>query len=160
MLVKGNAAQPPLRLEYDPEVDALLVQYAPEGKSVRTIDRGDGVYEDRDERGRLVSVEVLDASRKYSREQLQVFGKPGSGMTLLQAARRIGIAASTLRVQINRGRIKASKQGRDWIVSKAALDAYQAGKAPSGRRAVGRRSARGGAARKGAKGKRGFRKRA
>lgn len=45
-------------------------------------------------------------------------------MTLAEAAERAGLAAATLRWQIHNGRLKATKRGRDWLVSRKDLDAY------------------------------------
>jgi len=60
---------------------------------------------------------------------------PRDAMTLSQAADTCGLSATTLRVQIRNGRLEASKLGRDWIVSRKALQAYLNGRAPQGRRA-------------------------
>lgn len=45
-------------------------------------------------------------------------------MLLRDAAQRVGLSHSTLRVQIKNGRLKAVKRGRDWWVSEAQLAAY------------------------------------
>jgi excisionase family DNA binding protein len=46
-------------------------------------------------------------------------------LTLQQAAARLGLAASTLRVQIRNGKLKARKIGRDWTVSEREVDRYR-----------------------------------
>jgi excisionase family DNA binding protein len=45
-------------------------------------------------------------------------------LTLAEAARRLGVHASTLRHQIANGRLKARKIGRDWTVSEREVDRY------------------------------------
>jgi excisionase family DNA binding protein len=49
---------------------------------------------------------------------------PSDILTLPQAARLAGLSPITLRVQIRNGRIKATKVGRDWVVTRAELRAY------------------------------------
>ena len=41
-----------------------------------------------------------------------------------EAARYTGLSDSTLRWQIRNGRLKATKRGRDWMVTRKDLDAY------------------------------------
>lgn len=49
-------------------------------------------------------------------------------MTLGEAAARLGITPDTLRQQIARGRLQATKHGRDWWVSEEAVADYAAGR--------------------------------
>jgi len=52
-------------------------------------------------------------------------------MTLAELATRLGIQAASLRVQVHRGALQASKEGRDWFVSDEEATRYekeQAGK--------------------------------
>lgn len=46
-------------------------------------------------------------------------------LTLSAAAERLGVAADTLRQQIHAGRLKAEKLGPIWVVTEAALGAYE-----------------------------------
>ena len=46
-------------------------------------------------------------------------------MTLTEAAALLGLAASTLRRQAGRGHLHARKVGRDWQVSRAAVERYR-----------------------------------
>jgi excisionase family DNA binding protein len=43
-------------------------------------------------------------------------------LTLAEAAAILGVTATTLRVDIHRGRLVATKRGRDWFVSPEELD--------------------------------------
>jgi excisionase family DNA binding protein len=45
-------------------------------------------------------------------------------LTLRNAAARLGIAPDTLRAQIQRGRLIATKLGRDWLVEEAEVTRY------------------------------------
>jgi excisionase family DNA binding protein len=47
-------------------------------------------------------------------------------MTLREAAEILGLAPSTLRVQIRNGKLAAVKRGRDWDVAPAELERYRA----------------------------------
>jgi excisionase family DNA binding protein len=46
-------------------------------------------------------------------------------MTVNQAAARLGVAASTLRVQIRKGKLRAVKRGRDHWITDAEVERYR-----------------------------------
>lgn len=46
-------------------------------------------------------------------------------MTLRDAAKQLGITADTLRAQIRRGRLRAIKPGRDWLVETVEVARYK-----------------------------------
>lgn len=54
-------------------------------------------------------------------------------LSLTEAADESGLSAGTLRVLLNSGRLKGSKRGRDWSVTRAELDTYLDSRAPAGR---------------------------
>ncbi len=56
-------------------------------------------------------------------------------LTLTEAAEEAGLDPSTLRWQIRNGKLMAIKKGRDWFVTRKAMEKYLANRAPSGRRA-------------------------
>jgi excisionase family DNA binding protein len=45
-------------------------------------------------------------------------------MTLKEAADRLGVAPSTLRVQLRNGKLRGVKRGRDWWITPAEVDRY------------------------------------
>ena len=47
-------------------------------------------------------------------------------LTLTEAAARLGLAASTLRVQIHRGKLKGRLVGKTWTVSEREVERYRA----------------------------------
>jgi excisionase family DNA binding protein len=47
-------------------------------------------------------------------------------MTLTEAAERLGVAPSTLRVQLWKGKLRGTKRGRDWWITPAEVDRYAA----------------------------------
>lgn len=46
-------------------------------------------------------------------------------MTLREAAKKIGVRADTLRRQIARGKLTATKRGRDWYVTGKEVKRYR-----------------------------------
>lgn len=133
---------------YDPSVDAFYLRLAPAAKVARTVEWGPGVHLDMDTKGRLLGIEVLDASTRFSASSLGAFGRPTHPLTLAQAAAESGLAIGTLKVQIGKGRLIATKRGRDWIVERADLLTYLESRAPSGRPAAHTKGRRGRSARK------------
>jgi excisionase family DNA binding protein len=45
-------------------------------------------------------------------------------MTLTEAAERLGVSPSTLRVQLWKGKLRGRKIGRDWSISPSEVDRY------------------------------------
>ncbi|KKO19031.1 MAG: DUF2283 domain-containing protein [Candidatus Brocadia sp.] len=58
-----------MRIEYDKEADALYIQLK-ETRVFDNIDIEDGVTIDIDEKGHIIGVEILDATKKLSRKDL------------------------------------------------------------------------------------------
>lgn len=46
-------------------------------------------------------------------------------MTLIEAAARLGLAASTLRVQIHKGKLRSTKRGRDHWITEGEVERYR-----------------------------------
>lgn len=46
-------------------------------------------------------------------------------LTLAEAAARLGVAASTLRWQIHKRKLRAQKYGKTWVVSEREVERYQ-----------------------------------
>lgn len=112
---------------------------------------------DFDAAGHLVGLEVLDASDHLPAAALQQAEAPTEWLTLAEAGALIDRSPTTLRVQIRNGRLPAKKQGRDWVVRRAALETYAinagAEPPPAPPASVGRtRASEGPTAKKGATG--------
>jgi uncharacterized protein YuzE len=56
---------------YDSSVDALTISLSPHTPSVRTAEVGPGLLVDFDAHGTAITIEVLDASTRYSAQQLR-----------------------------------------------------------------------------------------
>lgn len=50
--------------------------------------------------------------------------KPAPPITLREAAQILGVSPDTLRQQVHRKRLTATKLGRDWFVTRAELAKY------------------------------------
>lgn len=46
-------------------------------------------------------------------------------MTLTEAAAILGVTAATLRQQIANGKLRATKRGRDWAVTRREVERYR-----------------------------------
>lgn len=127
-----------MRTTYSRAVDALSITLNRRPTHpVKTREVAPGVHLDFDAKGRLVALELLEASQHMTPGDLAAIEEPGREFTLREAAQYSGLNAATLRVLLNTGeRLKGRKKGRDWLVSQAALDQYLASRSSSGRPAV------------------------
>ena len=127
------AARAQFEMTYDAEADVLGIWLPGPTREARTHELAVGVHADLTPDGRLTAVEVLDASSRYPIDALRALEGPADWMTLTEAAGESGLNPATLRRQVLNGRLAARKQGRDWLVSAAALWTYLESRAPSGR---------------------------
>lgn len=121
------------RITYDPKVDAMAIELVADGRHASTLRVRPGILIHFDERKRPVEFEILDASAVFTTAELAAIGSPAEWLTLREAAAESGIAAGTLRVLVNKGRLKAARRGRDWQVTRAELGNYLEGRKPAGR---------------------------
>jgi uncharacterized protein YuzE len=68
--------EPRIRLTYSPEVDALAIWLAPGAQTVDAKEIAPETYADFDKNGRLLGIEVLNASTFYSADDLQQLPRP------------------------------------------------------------------------------------
>jgi uncharacterized protein YuzE len=113
-----------LRMTCSVDVDALAVHLVSKARKVRTRELGPGVYADFDDRGRLVGIEVLDASLHYPREKLELLPSPVEYLTLAEAAQESKLSAGTLKTQIHKERLLAIHRGHDWLIARHDLYNY------------------------------------
>lgn len=113
-----------MKIEYDQEVDALAISFVDNPRSARTKEVAEGINLDFNGKGKLVAIEVLDASRFAPREKLRKFLSPRKDLTLAEASQESDLSADTLRSLINKKRLAGTKVGRDWTVSLADLYSY------------------------------------
>lgn len=123
-----------MKWSYDPSVDALTIEFLPGRKSARTKEVEPGILVDYDKPGHPISLEIMDASTHFPFKVLNALPLPEAMIPLSEASRRTGLDAATLRQQIHRKRLRATKHHREWWVDPAALSTYLASRAPQGRR--------------------------
>lgn len=120
-----------MKMTYDPKVDALAIDLA-DAPTETMRELSPGVNGDFDADGRLTSIEILNASLRYPVREMKQLGDGVVWLTLIQAAKEAKLTAKTLRNQLNAGRLKGKKVGRDWQVSRTVLWNYLESRAPSG----------------------------
>ena len=109
---------------YDPDADALQIQFGKSSGVVRTTVVRPGVHIEFDSSGRLVGLEVLEASHVMRADALQHLDDGTEWLSLNDAAEAAKLSASTLRGQLNKGRIAGEKRNRDWVISRHVLETY------------------------------------
>ncbi len=113
-----------IKMEYEPEVDILTVYLKePETALSHSEEAGSGVILNYAEDGSLSSVEVLDATRRYSPGQLAACSVD-EFIDLKQASEISGIAQVTLRAQAGKGRLWAFRLGGQWVTTRERLQQY------------------------------------
>ena len=121
------------RITYDPKVDAMAIELVADARHASTRRVQPGLLLHLDEHRRPVEIEILGASALFTPAQLAAIASPAEWLTLREAAAEYGIAAGTLRVLVNKGRLKAVRRGRDWQVTRAELGNSLEGRKPAGR---------------------------
>lgn len=120
-------------MTYDAGADVLGIWFPGPSNQAQTRELAPGIHVDLTPDGRITSIEILDASKRYPRSSLRALDRPVDWMTLAEAARESGLTADTLRRQVLQGRLAAQKRGRDWMVPRHELWNYLETRAPSGR---------------------------
>ena len=125
--------QKPMAFTYDRAADALSIELVPEATSARMVRIAPDCNADLDDRGRLLSIEILQASAYYPKAQLERLVRTSDELTLLEAAVESELAVTTLKSQIRAGKLRGVKRGRDWFVERAELLNYLENRSPAGR---------------------------
>lgn len=116
-----------MRFSYDPEVDVLMIELVDNQAERFTggtrLPFGDAVA-DLDDRGTILSIEIENASQRYSLDVLMANQATYGPMTLTEAAAIAGVTADALKKAIQRGRLKARQFGGSWMVTGQDLDTY------------------------------------
>lgn len=113
-------------MTYSPGADALGI-WLVQGESGRgTKELAPNVFADWDDRGRLMRLEILNASRFYDRTELEQLGRAVTWLSLIQAAKESGMSPAALREEVRTGRLRAEKRGRRWVVGRHELWGYMA----------------------------------
>jgi uncharacterized protein YuzE len=121
------------RILYDAKADALAIELGTSPHRARTVRVTERIRLDFDPDGRLLTIEILDASFHVDRAVLEQLPAGQELLTLQEAAQQSGLSPVTLRGQLNAGRLKGEKRGRDWFVDATALLNYLESRSPRGR---------------------------
>jgi uncharacterized protein YuzE len=113
-----------LKIEYEPEVDVLTIYLQePETSLSHSSESGHGIISNYSEDGSLASIEILDASKRYSTGQLAA-QSVDELIDLRMAAKLAAIAPVTLRTQAAKGKLWAIRLGRQWVTTRDRLQQY------------------------------------
>jgi uncharacterized protein YuzE len=114
-----------IRARYDRTADAAYISVGRRRKSETTRRVSHDVAVDFDRNGYVVGIEILNA-REHFGPDINRLPSAVEELSLAEAAARCDPPRSptTLRVQIRNGRLKATKRGRDWVVTAAELETY------------------------------------
>jgi uncharacterized protein YuzE len=115
----------PITTTYDREADVCYVRFGDGARSVATTQVvAPGIQLDRDAAGRVLGLEILQASTRVPDDALRDAGDPVEWLTLAEAGAYAGRSPSTLRVLLNTGKLEGQKRGRDWLVARHVLENY------------------------------------
>jgi len=113
-----------LKIEYEPEVDILTIYLQElETPLSNSSEVEPGVILNYAEDGRLSSIEVLDASKRYPLRQLAA-SSIDEFIDLKTASKISMIAPVTLRTQSERGKLWAIRTGGQWVTTRERLQQY------------------------------------
>lgn len=119
-----ETAKSALKMEYEPEVDILTIYFKdPETVLGHSDEAEPGVILNYALDGGLSSVEVLDATRRYSASQLAAYSVD-EFIDLKTASLISGIAPVTLRTQAEKGRLWAIRLAGQWVTTREHLQQY------------------------------------
>jgi len=115
-----------MRVYYDREVDVLGIEII---DVARSFDRNEelpygDVILDLAADGRVLALEISNASKKYPISELTKLNEPPEEVSLAEAAEVAGVSHQSLRKACERGRLEGRKVGKTWIVSMEALNRY------------------------------------
>ena len=113
-----------LKIEYEPEVDILTI-YLQDVKTPLSYSSEvePGVILNYAEDNTLASVEILDASKRYTSGQLAA-SSVDEFIDLKTASTLAGIAPVTLRTQAEKGKLWALRLGGQWVTTRERLQQY------------------------------------
>jgi hypothetical protein len=113
-----------LKIEYEPEVDALTVYLKePETPLSYSDEPSPGVILNYAQDASLSSIEILDASKRYPAGQLAAFSVDGF-IDLKKASEISLIAPVTLRAQAQKGKLWAIRLAGGWVTTRERLQQY------------------------------------
>lgn len=99
-----------MKIHHDSEIDYLSIDFTDEVES-KSIYR-DGVIVRYDKKGHVIGIDITDSMKLFASSDL---------MTLQEACAFLGISESTMRRRIKDGKIKFTKEGKDYRFKKSEI---------------------------------------
>lgn len=113
-----------MRVTYDPQADSILWTVGdPDVQSESWAEPAEGVIIDFDRNMNPISVEIQNASRRYPVKALGPINIDQL-VSLAQLAAEYSLAEAHLRKLAISGRLSATKIGRNWAATRAAVEDY------------------------------------
>jgi uncharacterized protein YuzE len=113
-----------LKIEYEPEVDVLTIYLQESDVSLgHSSEVESGTILNYTEDGRLSSIEIMDASKRYPAGQLAAHSVD-EFIDLRTASKLSTIAPVTLRTQAEKGKLWAIQLGGQWVTTRDRLQQY------------------------------------
>lgn len=99
-----------MKIHHDSEIDYLSIDFTDEVES-KSIYK-DGVIVRYDKQGHVIGIDITDSMKLFASSDL---------MTLQEACAFLGISESTMRRRIRDGKIKFTKEGKDYRFKKSEI---------------------------------------
>ncbi len=99
-----------MKIHHDSEIDYLSIDFTDEVES-KSIYK-DGVIVRYDKKGHVIGIDITDSMKLFASSDL---------MTLQEACAFLGISESTMRRRIKEGKVKFTKEGKDYRFKKAEI---------------------------------------
>jgi len=99
-----------MKVHHDSEIDYLSIDFTDEVEARSTYK--DGIIIRYNKKGHVIGIDITDSMKLFSSSDL---------MTLQEACEFLGISESTMRRRIRDGKVKFSKEGKDYRFKKADI---------------------------------------
>ena len=99
-----------MKIHHDSEIDYLSIDFTDEIESKSVYK--DGVIVRYDKKGNVIGIDITDSMKLFASSDL---------MTLQEACSFLGISESTMRRRIRDGKIKYTKEGKDYRFKKSEV---------------------------------------
>lgn len=99
-----------MKIHHDSDIDYLSIDFTDEVES-KSIYK-DGVIIRYDKKGHVIGIDITDSMKLFASSNL---------MTLQEACAFLGISESTMRRRIKNGKIKYTKEGKDYRFKKSEI---------------------------------------
>lgn len=99
-----------MRIHHDSSIDYLSIDFVDEVEA--KSEYHDGIIVRYDTKGHVIGIDITDSMKLFASSDL---------MTLQEACEFIGISESTMRRKIKAGKVKYTKEGKDYRFRKADI---------------------------------------